>query len=83
MQLGNAVPDLQAQSASITANAGPDQTVLGPNPVKVQFDGSSTTDTTGTTGSTVSYKWFNQWGVLRVVEDAEGNRAGPRFRLGQ
>jgi hypothetical protein len=57
------VPGIQAQSTTLTANAGPDQTVPGPSPVEVQFDGSGTTSTTG---SAVSYKRFNQWGVLRA-----------------
>jgi hypothetical protein len=43
---------------TITANAGPDQTVPGPSPVAVQFDGS------GSTGDIVSYKWYNQYGLL-------------------
>jgi hypothetical protein len=42
----------------LVANAGPDQTVPGPSPVAVQFDGS------GSTGDIVSYKWYNQWGLL-------------------
>jgi hypothetical protein len=44
--------------ANLTANAGPDQTVPGPGPVAVQFDGS------GSTGDIVSYQWYNQWGLL-------------------
>jgi hypothetical protein len=44
----------------MTANAGPDQTVSGPNPVDVQFDGS------GSTGDIVAYRWYNQWGELRA-----------------
>jgi hypothetical protein len=46
--------------SDLTANAGPDQTVPGPSPVAVQFDGS------GSTGEIVSYKWYNQWGLLRA-----------------
>jgi hypothetical protein len=44
----------------LTANAGPDQTVPGPSPVAVQFDGS------GSTGDIVRYQWYNQWGLLRA-----------------
>jgi hypothetical protein len=40
--------------ADLTANAGPDQTVPGPSPVAVQFDGS------GSTGDIVRYQWYNQ-----------------------
>jgi hypothetical protein len=54
------VPGIQAQSATLTANAGPDQTVPGPSPVQVQFSG------TGSTGNIVSYRWFNQFGLLRA-----------------
>jgi hypothetical protein len=44
----------------LVANAGPDQTVSGPSPVAVQFDGS------GSTGDIVSYHWYNQYGLLRA-----------------
>jgi hypothetical protein len=44
----------------LAANAGPDQTVPGPSPVAVQFDGSDST------GDIVSYEWYNQWGLLRA-----------------
>jgi hypothetical protein len=44
----------------LVANAGPDQTVPGPSPVNVQFDGS------GSTGDIVRYQWYNQWGLLRA-----------------
>jgi hypothetical protein len=57
-------------SPSSKADAGPDQTVPGPSPVNVQFDGS------GSTGDIVSYKWYNQWGLLRaegVTPDIEVN----------
>jgi hypothetical protein len=50
---GGGEPDL-------IANAGPDQTVPGPSPVTVQLDGS------GSTGDIVSYKWYNQYGLLRA-----------------
>jgi hypothetical protein len=43
---------------NLTANAGPDQTVPGPSPVAVQFDGS------GSTGDIVRYQWYNQYGLL-------------------
>jgi hypothetical protein len=43
---------------TLVANAGPDQTVPGPSPVDVQFDGS------GSTGDIVSYQWYDQEGVL-------------------
>jgi hypothetical protein len=42
----------------LVANAGPDQTVPGPSPVAVQFDGS------GSTGDIVRYQWYNQYGLL-------------------
>jgi lysophospholipase L1-like esterase len=45
---------------NLVANAGPDQTVSGPSPVAVQFDGS------GSTGDIVRYQWYNQWGLLRA-----------------
>jgi hypothetical protein len=45
---------------NLVANAGPDQTVPGPSPVNVQFDGS------GSTGDIVSYKWQDQEGMLRA-----------------
>jgi hypothetical protein len=41
------------------ADAGPDQTVAGPSPVKVNFDGS------GSVGNIADYKWYNQFGELR------------------
>jgi hypothetical protein len=51
------VSDAPAES-SLAANAGSDQTVPGPSPVAVQFDGS------GSTGDIVRYQWYNQWGLL-------------------
>jgi hypothetical protein len=54
------IPTTGASAPAPVANAGPDQTVSGPSPVNVQFDGS------GSTGEIVSYKWFNQWGQLRA-----------------
>jgi hypothetical protein len=48
----------------LEAKAGPDQTVPGPSPVDVQFDGS------GSTGDIVSYQWYNQLGDLRAEERA-------------
>jgi hypothetical protein len=62
------VSDAPAES-SLAANAGSDQTVPGPSPVNVQFDGS------GSTGDIVRYQWYNQWGLLR----AEG--ATPIFAV--
>jgi hypothetical protein len=47
---------------NLVANAGPDQTVPGPSPVAVQFDGS------GSTGDIVSYQWYNQYGLLLAEE---------------
>jgi hypothetical protein len=44
----------------LVANAGTDQTVPGPSPVAVQFDGS------GSTGDIVRYQWYNQYGLLRA-----------------
>jgi hypothetical protein len=49
-----------AAETDLVANAGPDQTVPGPSPVAVQFDGS------GSTGDIVRYQWYNQWGLLRA-----------------
>jgi uncharacterized repeat protein (TIGR01451 family) len=46
--------------SGLVANAGPDQTVPGPSPVNVQFDGS------GSTGDIVRYQWYNQYGLLRA-----------------
>src|SRR5918996_2556779 len=46
----------------VTADAGPDQTVPGPSPVEVQFDGS------GSTGDIISYRWINQFGGVRAEE---------------
>jgi hypothetical protein len=40
-------------ATTLVANAGPDQTVPGPSPVDVQFDGS------GSTGDIVSYQWHD------------------------
>ena len=51
---------MQAQTETLSADAGLDQTVPGLSPVNVQFDGSRST------GEIVSYKWFNQWGQLRA-----------------
>jgi hypothetical protein len=51
-----------AAEIGLVANAGPDQTVPGPSPVDVQFDGS------GSTGDIVSYKWYNQYGLLLAEE---------------
>jgi hypothetical protein len=48
------------RDSGLVANAGPDQTVSGPSPVNVQFDGS------GSTGDIVRYQWYNQWGLLRA-----------------
>src|SRR5918996_1310666 len=48
--------------APLNADAGPDQTVPGPSPVEVQFDGS------GSEGDIVTYKWINQFGELRAEE---------------
>jgi hypothetical protein len=45
-------------ATNLVANAGPDQTVPGPSPVNVQFNGS------GSTGDIVSYQWYDQEGVL-------------------
>jgi hypothetical protein len=53
------VGDAAAETA-LAANAGPDQTVPGPSPVTVQFDGS------GSTGDIVRYQWYNQYGLLRA-----------------
>ncbi len=50
----------QEGETDLVANAGPDQTVSGPSPVAVQFDGS------GSTGDIVRYLWYNQWGELRA-----------------
>jgi hypothetical protein len=58
---GEETPPPEAEP-TITANAGPDQTVSGPSPVAVQFDGS------GSTGDIVSYKWYNQYGLLLAEE---------------
>ena len=55
--------------APVTADAGPDQTVPGPSPVEVQFDGS------GSTGDIISYKWINQFGEVRAEE------ASPTFEV--
>jgi hypothetical protein len=49
-----------AAETDLTANAGADQTVPGPSPVAVQFDGS------GSTGDIVRYLWYNQYGLLRA-----------------
>jgi len=51
-------------ATDLVANAGPDQTVPGPSPVAVQFDGS------GSTGDIVSYQWYNQYGLLLAEEVA-------------
>jgi hypothetical protein len=65
-------------TSSLVANAGEDQTVPGPSPVEVQFDG------TGSTGDIVSYKWVNQYGLLRaegatpVIEVNFGHRENPK-----
>jgi len=48
--------------SGLVANAGPDQTVPGPSPVAVQFDGS------GSTGDIVRYQWYNQYGLLLAEE---------------
>jgi hypothetical protein len=47
----------------LAANAGPDQKVYLPAPVRVQFDGTGSQ-----TGSyeIVSYKWYNQWGTFQA-----------------
>jgi hypothetical protein len=50
------------QQPLVTADAGPDQTVPGPSPVEVQFDGS------GSTGDIISYRWINQFGGVRAEE---------------
>jgi hypothetical protein len=59
-----AVSSGQAQTAGaqapLVANAGPDETVAGPNPVQHVFWGVNST------GDIVSYKCYNQWGVLRA-----------------
>jgi hypothetical protein len=65
------------RETNLVANAGPDQTVSGPSPVDVQFDGS------GSTGDIVSYKWYNQWGLLRAegaapVIAVNFGRKGPK-----
>src|SRR5918997_436845 len=54
----------QEGETDLIANAGPDQTVPGPSPVAVQFDGS------GSTGDIVSYQWYNQYGLLLAEEVA-------------
>jgi uncharacterized repeat protein (TIGR01451 family) len=61
----------------LTANAGPDQTVPGPSPVAVQFDGP------GSTGDIVSYQWYNQYGrtFTLVVEDSQGNTAEDQVTI--
>ncbi len=41
------------EETNLVASAGPDQTVPGPSPVDVQFDGS------GSTGDIVSYQWHD------------------------
>jgi hypothetical protein len=50
----------RAEAQALEANAGADQTVPGPSPVAVQFNGS------GSTGNIASYRWLNQWGQLRA-----------------
>jgi hypothetical protein len=55
-------PPSGSGSCVCSAEAGPDQTVPGPSPVEVQFDGS------GSTGDIVSYKWINQFGEVRAEE---------------
>ena len=46
-------PTQETQAAlPVTASAGPDQTVPGPSPVAVQFDGSRST------GGIVTYRWY-------------------------
>jgi hypothetical protein len=52
-----------AKAATLTAHAGADQTVLGPSPVEVLFDGSKSV---GSFANEHSYRWFNQWGELRA-----------------
>jgi hypothetical protein len=56
----------------LAADAGLDQTVRGPSPVRVRFDGrESVTEST----DIISYKWYSQWGTLR----AEGET--PTFKV--
>jgi hypothetical protein len=51
------------KAATLTAHAGPDQTVSGPSPPEVLFDA---TQSVGSFSDEHSYKWFNQWGELRA-----------------
>jgi hypothetical protein len=56
---------VEAHPDVLAANAGPDQTVAGPSPVMVQFDGSRSQPSSGCV-EIDSYKWYNQWGTLRA-----------------
>jgi hypothetical protein len=56
---------VEAHPDVLAANAGPDQTVVGPSPVMVQFDGSGSQPSSGCP-EIDSYKWYNQWGDLRA-----------------
>jgi hypothetical protein len=54
----------RAQQPALTVYAGEDQTVNGPSPVDVWFDGC---DASGP-ADIVNYQWFNQWGELRAED---------------
>ena len=51
-----------AQTPQVKANAGPDQTVPGPSPVLVNFNGCAST------GEITSSRWINQWREVRATD---------------
>jgi hypothetical protein len=66
----NVVITLAGDPNPPVADAGPDQTVYLPAPVRVQFDG---TQSQPGSYKIVSYKWYNQWGTY------QGSGQSPAF----